>query len=332
MNRKFIILILFLLFFSSGPVYSQVKPAFSGDPSKFKDELLIYMGQDLAEEHRTNLNSFIVKWDSSGFSKENMTRILDLATQLTGRHMRAIPQFSQFLKTLNDFCNYKRDDAFLSYWLTGFSELLFNPRYRNETIVRYIENTSLLIKENLLINTGSVKWKVKDADLRFDHDTAFHILLSNITLTCYSQRDSTEIYNASGVFYPDLQQFRGTKGIVTWEKAGYARTDVYAEISNYVIDITKNRFSCDSARLVHKTYFKKPVYGVLTDQAATISSKEKATYPRFETYTRQFIIKDMYKGVDYEGGLAFEGANVKGKGENAIPAKIKLYRFYCNVF
>ena len=141
--------------------------------------------------------------------------------------MRAIPQFSQFLKTLNDFCEYKRDDAFLSYWLTGFSELLFNPRYRNETIVRYIENTSLLIKDNLLINTGSVKWKVKDADLRFTHDTAFHIVLDNITLTCYSQRDSTEIYNASGIFYPDLQQFRGTRGIVTWEKAGYPRTDVY---------------------------------------------------------------------------------------------------------
>jgi hypothetical protein len=326
MNRKFIILNFFLLLFSAGTAFSQVKPAFSGDPSKFKDELLIYMGQDIAEEHKAVLNSFIAKWDSSAFSKENMTRILDLSTQLTGRQMRAIPQFSQFLKTLIDFCEYERDDAFLSYWLTGFSELLFNPRYRNETIVRYIENTSLLIKDNLLINSGSVKWKVKDAALRFVHDTAFHIVLNDITLTCYSQRDSTEIYNASGVFYPDLQQFRGSKGIVTWEKAGYARADVYAEISNYVIDIKRNTYSCDSARLVHKTYFKEPVYGVLTDQAATISSKEKATYPRFETYTRQFRIKDMYKGVDYEGGLAFEGANVKGKGENAFPAKIKLYR------
>ena len=96
-----------------------------------------------------------------------MTRILDLSSQLTGRQMRAVPQFSQFLKTLNDFCEYKRDDAFLSYWLTGFSEMLFNPRFRNESIVKYVENTSLLIKENLLINTGSVKWKVKNADLKF---------------------------------------------------------------------------------------------------------------------------------------------------------------------
>lgn len=326
MDRKFIILNFFLLLFSTGMAFSQAKPVFSGDPSKFKDELLLYMGPDLAEDQSSILKGFISKWDSAAFSRENMTRILDLSSQLTGRQMRAIPQFSQFLKTLNDFCEYKRDDAFLSYWLTGFSELLFNPRYRNETIVRYIQNTSLLIKDNLLINTGSVKWKVKDANLRFTHDTAFHIVLDNITLTCYSQRDSTEIYNASGIYYPDLQQFRGTRGIVTWEKAGYPRSDVYAEISDYVINITRNTFTCDSARLMHKTYFREPVYGVLTDQAATIASKEKATYPRFETYTRQFRIKDMYKGVDYEGGLAFEGANVKGKGENAFPAKINLYR------
>ena len=223
------------------------------------------------------LNSFISKWDSAAFSKENMTRILDLSSQLTGRKMRAVPQFSKFLQTLNDFCENERDDEFLSYWLTGFSEMLFNPRYRNESIVRYVENTSLLIRENLLINTGSVKWKVKNADLKFSHDTVFYIVLNNVTLTCYSQRDSTEIYNASGIYYPDYQQFRGTKGTVTWEKAGYPRSDVYAEISGYTIDITRNAFECDSALLMHKTYFKKPVYGVLTDQATTISTKEKAT-------------------------------------------------------
>ena len=85
MNRKFIILNLFLLFFSTGMTFSQAKPVFSGDASKFKDELLIYMGPDLAEEQSSILNGFISKWDSAAFSKENMTRILDLSSQLTGR-------------------------------------------------------------------------------------------------------------------------------------------------------------------------------------------------------------------------------------------------------
>jgi hypothetical protein len=326
MYWKFIILNFCLLVFSAGKVLPQVQPSFSGDPAKFKDELTIYMGPELSEEQIIILRSFISKWDSAAFSKENMTRILDLSSQLIGRKMRAVPQFSKFLQTLNDFCENERDDEFLSYWLTGFSEMLFNPRYRNESIVRYVENTSLLIRENLLINTGSVKWKVKNADLKFSHDTVFYIVLKNVTLTCYSQRDSTEIYNVSGIYYPDYQQFRGTKGTVTWEKAGYPRSDVYAEISGYTIDITRNAFECDSALLIHKTYFKKPVYGVLTDQATTISTKEKATYPRFETYTKQFGIKNMYKGVDYEGRLAFEGANVKGRGDRLYPAKINLFR------
>lgn len=317
---------IFFLLISYGTILSQVKPVFSGDPAKFRDELLIFMGTELTDEYNIVLQEFLAKWDSAAFSRENMTIILDLSSQLTGRQMRAVPQFSQFLKTLTDFCEYERDDAFLSYWLTGFSEMIFNPGIRNENIVRYIQNTSLLIKENLLINTGSVKWKVKDADLLFEHDTTFMIVLKDVTLTCYSQRDSTEIYNASGIFYPDLQEFRGTKGIVTWEKAGFPGEDVFAEMDKYTIDIKRNTFSCDSSRLTHKTYFKTPVYGVLTDQAATIMSKEQATYPQFKTYTKQFHIKNMYKGVDYEGGLAFEGANVKGIGENAIPAKINLFR------
>jgi hypothetical protein len=326
MKRK-LILLSFLCFSSfSGIALSQGKTVFTGDPVKFKDELIAFMGPNLQADQSAILNSFIAKWDSSAFSRENMTRILDLSGQLTGRQIRAVPQFSQFLKTLVDFCNYKRDDAFLSYWLTGFSELIFNPRFSNETVFRYIKNTSSLIEDNLLFKSGSVSWKVKDANLVFVHDTLFNIRIDNGTLTCYSQRDSTEIYNVTGIYYPDMQIFKGSTGTVTWEKAGFPKSDVFAEMTNFTINVTKNNFSCDSAKLTHKTYFKDPVYGILTDQAASVSNKEKAIYPKFETYTKAFRLKDIYKGVNYEGGLAFEGAQTKGLGEKTLPAKISLLR------
>ncbi len=326
MTKRFLILSLVFEFILPLSVFPQEKTVFSGDPAKFKDELITFMGTDLNEDQKNNLSSFITKWDSASFSQENMIRILDLSSQLTGRQMRAVPGFSQFIKTLNDFIKYKRDDAFLSYWLTGMSEMLFNPGSTNESIVRYIETTSDIIKENLLINSGSVKWKVKNVDLKFTHDTVFKVIVKDATLTCYSQRDSTEIYHASGVYYPDLKVFYGTRGTVTWEKAGFPAKDVYAELSDYTIYTTRNSFTCDSAKLMHKTYFRKPELGILTDQAASIPVAEKATYPRFETYTKQFEIKDLYKGVNYEGGLAFEGAQTKGKGTRMYPAKITLYR------
>jgi len=326
MNKKLIILSIFILIFTSVMVFPQAKPVFSGEPEKFKDELLVYMGPNLSEEQKTVLSSFVAKWDSTSFSKENKTRILDISGQLIARQIRAAAQFSQFLKAINDFIDYKKDETSLNYWLSGLSEILFNPRNLNESVVKQFQNISSLIRENTLNNTGSVKWRIKNTDLKFVHDTAFHISIKNAILTCYSQRDSTEIYNVSGSFSPDLQMFYGTKGKVTWEKAGYPVTDVFAELTKYTINTTKNSFTCDSAKLSHKSYFKQPVYGVLTDQAASITTRERATYPRFETYAKQFQLKGIYKDIDYEGGLAFEGANVRGKGGNAFPAKIKLFK------
>ena len=85
--------------------------------------------------------------------------------------------------------------------------------------------------------------------------------------------------------------------------------------------MTKSSFTIDSARLTHITYFKEPVLGSLDDQAISFTNKEKANYPRFETYTKKFKIKNIYKGVNYEGGLTFEGANVKGTGKKFFPGK-----------
>ena len=284
------------------------------------------MGPNLNPEQLANLNTFLVRWDSAAFSKENMDRIIDVSSQLSSRSMRPVPHFNDYLMTLNYFIEYKRDATFFTNWMTGLSEIAFNPRFSNDIIDRYFRNTGSMIKGNVLFESGSTKWKVKNSSLKFLHDTAFYVSVSNATLTCYSQKDSTEIYNVTGNYYPEIQQFIGTKGIVTWEKAGYAREDVFAELSDYSINTTRNSFTIDSARLTHKTYFKEPVSGSLTDQTSSFSNKEKASYPKFETYAKKFHIKDLYKGVNYEGGLTFEGAYVKVTGKNYAPAIITLFR------
>lgn len=326
MKGRLLPISVFLIFMIPSVISAQDQKVFSGDPVRFTEELINFMGQNLEQNQKTNLNAFINRWDSAAFSRANMSLILDLSTQLVGRRMRAIPDFTEFLETLNSFIDYKRDDSFLSYWLTGLSEMLFDPGVTNQSIITYVRNTSLLIKENILINTGTLKWKAKETDFKFVHDTIFKILITNATLTCYYQKDSTEIYEASGEYYPDLQIFSGTRGIVTWEKAGFPRSDIYAELGKYVIDITKNSFTADSARLFHSSYFKKPVYGILSDQAVIIGNKEQSTYPRFQTYTRQFEIENFYRDINYKGGLAFEGAKTKGTGTIQYPAEIVIFR------
>jgi hypothetical protein len=326
MLKKLLILSLLIQAFISGDLFSQVKPVFSGDRAKFGTELKAYMGPNINPEQKANLDKFVARCDSSAFSSEILDKIINVSNQFSDRQMRPVPHFNDYLLTLNYFIDYKRDNSFFSNWLKGLSEIAFSQVFTNEYIDKFFRNSSLMVKENVLFASGSVRWKVKNNTLSFLHDTAIYVSLSGATLTSYMQKDSTEIYNVTGKYYPENQQFIGTKGIVTWEKAGYSRADVFAELGDFSINMTKSGFSADSARLTHKTYFKEPVQGLLTDQAISFANKEKASYPRFVTYVKEFKINNIYKGVNYEGGLIFEGANVKGTGKNAIPAKITLYR------
>ncbi|HEX2920862.1 MAG TPA: hypothetical protein VHO50_06845 [Bacteroidales bacterium] len=326
MERRLIIVGIMMLLAMPVCLLAQTRSAFTGDLTKYTQELILFMGPNLDEGQTHNLDAFIARFDSSAFNKEIMVRIADISSQLSSRYMRPVPNFDTFIRTLNFFSEYKQSDDFFTNWLTGLSELAFSPRYTNDNVQMFLRNTALMITDNVLFDSGSVKWKVKDHELKFLHDTIFYIEIKDATLTCYAQKDSTEIFDVSGEYFPEFHLFKGKKGTVTWEKAGYSKEDVFAEINDYTIDISKSGFSVDSARLTHSTYFKKPVLGLLRDQAISFSSVDKATYPRFSTYTTTFLIKDLYQDVDYDGGLTFEGAMVKGSGKNYSPAKISMLR------
>lgn len=317
---------LLILIHLPGIILSQVKTPFTGDPLKYRAELTAFMGPNLNDIQKANLNSFLVKWDSAAFSEEERYRIIDLTSQMQGRAMRPVPHFNNFISVLNLFIDNKIEPAKRTTWMTGMSETLFNPRNNNESVDRFSRNTILIIKDNVLAETSPFKWKVKNSTLEFRHDTTFFIEIKNATLTCFAQKDSTEIYNVSGVYFPDNQIFHGSKGRITWEKAGYAPDELYAESDDYTINTGKNNFTIDSALLTHKTYFRIPVKGVVVDQAISIRNKENANFPRFTAYDQQFRIENIYKDVNYEGGFAIEGASVKGIGSKSLPAKVTLYR------
>jgi len=242
MSRNLLILNLIIVVLIPCNLFSQGKSAFSGDPAKYREELTAFMGPNLNDVQKKDLNIFLAGWDSTAFSKDDMIRIIDLSSQFSGRLMRPVPHFNDFLKTLNVFTGGNHDPEILKIWLIGLSEISFNPRFSNDNIDRYFKNTSLMIKENILSETGTIRWKVKNKSLRFLHDTAFYVAITDATLTCYSQRDSSEIYNVTGYYFPDIQEFHGTAGTVTWEKAGYAREDVFAELGKYTINTGKITF------------------------------------------------------------------------------------------
>lgn len=304
----------------------QIQAQFSGDTAKFTAELTAFMGTLVSKPEKAEVDLFNSLYDSTVFSRQVKDKIINVSSQLRGRRVSHAPGFVYFVRTLTDFIETGQDQEEIDAWLTGLSEMAFDPRFTNASVEKFIEVTGLLLVDNTIYKAGTVRWKTRDGKVEFARDTVLKIDIEAVTLTAYLGKDSTSILNFTGTYYPDLFLLYCKEGNVTWEKAGYDPSKVHARISDFTIDVTKSEYTCDSAFLTHPTYFQEPVPGRLTDRAVEIISPEKATMPRFETYETRFFIKEIYKGVDYEGGLALEGAIVRGTGSNWFPASVKLYR------
>jgi len=323
--RKIIITILVAA--AVAPALSaQFQHYFSGDTAMFTTELNAFMSTLVSKTEKAEVDLFNRLYDSTVFSRPVKDRIINVASQLRGRRLSQVPGFLYFVRTLTDFVETEQEEDEVDVWLIGLSEMAFDPRFSNSSLVKFIEVTGLLLVDNTIFSAGTVRWKATDGKVEFARDTVLKIDIEAVTLTAYLGRDSTQILNFTGTYYPDIFRLHCNEGIVTWEKAGYEPSKVFARISDFDIDVTKSEFVCDSALLTHPTYFQVPVKGKLTDRAVNIISPDKATMPRFETYETRFFIDEIYRGVDYEGGLTLEGAIVRGTGTNWFPASIKLYR------
>ena len=139
MSKKDIILVLFLMIVSPCIIKSQGRSAFSGDISKFREELSTFMGPNLNTQQSTNLNTFLTRWDSAAFSNENMVNIINISNQLSGRVMRPATHFNDYLLTLNYFIEYNRDPEFITDWLAGVSKIASNQRFTNDNIDLYFK-------------------------------------------------------------------------------------------------------------------------------------------------------------------------------------------------
>ncbi|MGQ9621680.1 MAG: hypothetical protein ACUVTX_11990, partial [Bacteroidales bacterium] len=318
--------ILIIAFFFQGTAFPQTRKPFSGEREKFREELTVYMGPNLNTEQTSLLGKFTSMWDSAFYSADLSENIVGLSSMLAARNLRPLPHFLDFIKTLIDLSGYKGNKGYFQTWMKGLGAMINKQTVTNDIIDRFFRNTSTFISSGTVFESSTVKWKIKGENVTFEFDTSFYLNTQNVTLIVYSQRDSTEIYNSSGKYYPETTMFRGLNGTVYFEKAGYPRDEVFAEIKNYSVNFSRAAYTIDSAKLTYKKFFNQPEYGRLTDQAVSSIGGDRMIYPQFETYTKSFLIKNIFKDVNYEGGLKLEGATIKGTGDIFTPAKVNIFR------
>ena len=322
---RYIFLVIAFLTLSFG-IFSKRDSKFTGSLDTYIEELEKYMS-NLSDIHDDVIEGFVEAWEEdSVFSIEEQEDIVEFSQKLDKKNARPYPHFINFLKFYMTIKEKGISQDNYKAWLKGMDHYLGMKRANSGQLNKLLEFSNYFIGENLIYESTSTKWKVKSVDYKIVGKKGLTIVFDNTDLVCYTRKDSIQIFNTKGIVYPELNEWQGEGGMVTWERAGYTADQVYAKLNEYSILLKKSEYTAKNIQFFNSIYLDEPLLGELRDKVRHISKPENATYPKFQSYTETFELEEIYQDVDYKGGLSMQGAKLVGSGTQENLAKLYIYR------
>jgi hypothetical protein len=295
------------------------------DTELFTGELVRFMGSNLSDRQTEKLTEFSLQWDSSLYRSSEMQMIIKSFNNLIGRNARPNPHLINYIELLSCFLEYDQGRVHYPVWEHAFDDMLSNNSYSLQKINDFITGTILLITNNNLNVSNAATWQ-GSSRYRFVFEDSLRVDFDFFDLRGFNHIDTLIIYNTSGSLYPLSGTWKGKGGRVTWERAGLSKEEAYADLASYTIDLNRSDYHADSASFSFNRYISTPVSGKLTDRVMTTGKNNDVNYPAFTSYRQEFNIKEIYRMVDYEGGLSMQGAKLIGSGGDQGNARLIFYR------
>ena len=299
---------------------------FSPEPEKYTGELITFMNVTLSAHEQKAFDDFTSVWDSGGIDLEEQQELITLSNKLIIKKARPTPQFILFIQMINEFHAGKQDQNSYQAWKAGLHQVADDDHMQINDLQRYMASSYRLLTSNILSQTESVKWKTDQPNYRYEFSDSVYTVFESITLTCLSIRDSLKIYNTSGIYNPLNNTWYGTSGITTWERSGLSRDDVYAELTDYTIDMRFPHFTAESVSFNNSKYLDFTMTGRLEEQVEPARSEESMNYPRFYSNQDNYTISNIYENVNYHGGLSMVGSDLVGYGTKYQKASLSFYK------
>lgn len=323
---KTCVFVFFLLVLFSNSAFSQIIEEFPTDSGEYIETLEDFLEKRISEAQQPTYEKFHEYWLSGKFSEDKMDSIVVVSNLLLKNRGKREPHFTTMMDFFLEMDSTRFDSIHFHTWMRGFRHVINLKKSKLPKTIDYFKFTLGFAKENALYLSNTRNWFAESNNFRFTYDTTLKIVYDETTLKCKFREDSIQIFHTNGTFYPFSKKWMGTNGKVTWERAGYNADDIYAELSDYDINMRKMSYTADSVEFTNKLYFDEPVLGKLEDQLVHIIKPQNAIYPVFTSYKQIFEIENIYENMDFIGGFEMKGAQFIGSGGKQSDALIKVHK------
>jgi hypothetical protein len=315
------IFLLSLSILISSSLLAQKFKKFSEKPEEFIPELQSWLGE-FKEKDEAEAEALFLSFQpifSSEWDADQQQPFIQACNNLLRKRLTEWVSWYSLIKSATSL--YEQEEvATLNAWLNHFAELSAKSPQRKSADYLYI--SMLNLTDSLVSDIRNVQWRAQDGLREFKMDPEPVFYYSDIDLWGFFRGDSTVIEGTSGRFDPQKQQFQLEGGTVFFTRAGFGYDTVNATISRLLINVDKGGYEADSVTLNSLIYLTEPTLGRLEEQMSSQRTAERATFPRFESYSKNIKIENIVEEVDFVGGFSMIGSKFYGSGSEAKPAKL----------
>jgi hypothetical protein len=321
------IILLILVFFNMYVALAQKKTDFATDTANYANELSLLMGSSLSPEDELLIKDLQEKWKTDFFTLDDKLAIMSLSRVMYAKKAVGIPHFRSLIIFLFEIKKNEKALKYLHPFLIFFTDFVGERKTTLAASNALLINLTNLISGRYIYKSNTLQWQLSSDDYRIIAEgNNLEIKVPASTLTCYSKRDSLQILETAGSYYPLENKWKGKGGKVTWQRAAFDPNEVYVTLNKYKLELNRSEYTADSVMFNYVKYFKQPVMGELKDKVMQLTSPENAVYPEFDTYIKRYLLANLYENVDYDGGFSMKGGKIIGSGNEKEDAKIIIKR------
>ena len=322
MTKKFLYILALVI--TTNLIQAQKLTLFSSDSVKYYKELNDYFMDNSANKKDAEkyMQEFEKIWKLPDFPSKYRQALYKTSNNMLQRKLKPYPYFMSYINAMVSCIDSKQSAETFDNW-QGCIEKIFASK-NLKSYGDYLEMSESIFSNNTFYKSPTYAFRSREVNYKFEFDSIPKVIFTTITLVGSSPRgDSITIDNIQGIYYPTWKKFIGKGGRLSWARTG-VDNNVYADLTKVSIDCKTGGYTSDSATFNGKQYFEKPQKGRITDKIVTENGEP--TYPRFDSYSKRLVVKNIYPDVDYDGGFGMRGNKFVGSGSASNPAKIVFRR------
>ncbi len=291
-------------------------------------QLKEFMGASQRKVLEEQYKEFASVFNAGVYMDEEFQQIHTISNQMLQKGVNA-SQFGLYLKGLQ---LVKSDPAAggqrFKEWHVILFELVSNMEGRKtKPLNDFLNFSKYFFEENMLrySKTGT-DWLITAGQyqMRFEEDMpVFHFQKTSLMATY--KKDSIQILDTQGKYYPTLNTWKGSGGRVTWDRFNLDEK-VFAEFpEEYEIEMNTSLYRVNNVKLQYPSYFgNKKIVGNFQDKLVSSNASTEASYPRFESKENVLKISNIGRGIEYLGGFRLHGTTVYGYGADEGFAEVRI--------